>query len=135
MQGTFATRTSQGRITVALQAIPMGEDLLVALHGGDRSHIGAVAVSQPRPSLLAGEPRSATTSVIALLGHKEDELARQLAQRIARETGATTSVACGIHLDGISSEEIGQVIQMAEEVTKRLIAWKKRGFEQENLHE
>jgi len=134
MQGAFATRTSQGRITVALQAIPMGEDLLVALHGGDRSHIGAVAVSQPRPSLSAGEPRSATTSVIALVGHKEDELARQLAQRVAKEAGVTTTVACGIHLDGISAREIGQVIQMAEEVTRRLIAWKKRGFEPENPH-
>jgi gallate decarboxylase subunit D len=97
--------------------VKLGCDLQVALRGGDREHIGAVAVSQPRQSLRAGGARSATTSVIALLGHKEDELARRVAGRLASSLGVTVCVACGIHVDDISPEEIQDVLEMADELT------------------
>jgi hypothetical protein len=63
------------RLVLTMSAISMGEDLCVALYGGDRPHIGAVAISQPRPSLADPAVASATTSVVAVLGHKEDMLA------------------------------------------------------------
>lgn len=106
---------SRGRIAITLQALWMGEDLLVALHGGDRAHIGAVAVSQPRPD------GGASTSVMTMFGHREDQLARDLAHRIARETGVPAAVACGIHVDRISAHEIEQVVSLCEELATRLI--------------
>ncbi|MBI3122079.1 MAG: hypothetical protein HYZ03_07340, partial [candidate division NC10 bacterium] len=60
------------------------------LVGGDIPHIGAVAISIPRPSRADARRRSATTSVFALLGHKEDELARPVAASLAQALWRTT---------------------------------------------
>ena len=112
---------SLGRVAVRLTAARLGADLALTLSGGDRPHIGAVAVSQPRPSLLGGGGTSTTTSVIALLGHKEDELARQVAARVALATAGTVCVACGIHLEAISAAELEDVRALAEELATELL--------------
>jgi hypothetical protein len=113
---------SRGRIALRLTAARLGADLSVTLSGGDRPHIGAVAVSQARPSLHAGGGTSATTSVIALLGHKEDELARQVAARMAVATAGTVCVACGIHVDAIGVAELEDVRVLADELASELLA-------------
>ncbi len=100
----------------------MGKDTSVALQSGEAGHIGAVAVSQARPSLSDDGSCSATTSVIALLGHKEDELARAVASRLARALGGVVSVACGVHLDAIRPEELRDVAALAEELAEELAA-------------
>ena len=107
--------------TLRLSAVPLGEDLSVAICGGDRGHIGAVAVSQPRPSLADPERVSSTTSVITLLGHKEDELARQVAGQLAQQLGVTVTVACGIHIDAILPEQILQIEQGVQQMTAQLV--------------
>lgn len=120
----FDSVRRRGRIEVRLRALRMGHDLLVALDGGDRPHIGAVAVSQPRPEAAAGHP---ATSLIALLGHREEQLAQQTAARIARRCGIVATVACGIHHQAISRAEIETVLALAGELTEACIAWLDRG--------
>jgi hypothetical protein len=110
----------QGRIHLTLAWTRLGADLSVALYGGDRPHIGAVAVSQPRPSHQEGGGTSASTSVITLPGHKEDDLARAAAARLASCLGVTVSVACGIHLEAIEAAEIDLVRDMAGELVAQL---------------
>jgi hypothetical protein len=111
----------RGRAALRLTCVPMGRDLAVALAGGDRPHIGAVAVSQPRPSHLEDGGTSATTSVITLPGHKEDDLARTLAARLASELDVTVCVACGIHLDRIRPEELRDVLELAADLADELL--------------
>ena len=111
----------RGRIALRLVCVAMGRDFSVSLDGGDLPHIGAVAVAQPRPSHRGGG-RSATTSVIALLGHKEDELARSVANRLAAGLDATVSVACGIHLDQAGPEDLQTVMDLAEALAAELLA-------------
>ena len=111
----------RGRLSLHLGAILMGQDLAVTLSGGDRPHIGAVALSQARPSLKGDGSLGATTSVLALLGHKEDDLARALAARLAATLGASVCVACGIHLEGILPDELTLVPSLVEELTLELI--------------
>lgn len=113
---------ARGRLTLRLVCVSMGNDRLVALTGGDREHVGAVALAQGRPSLEAGAAPSATTSVLALLGHKEDDLARGLATRLASRLGSVVCLACGIHLDRITAEERADVACLAEELTGDLLA-------------
>jgi hypothetical protein len=107
--------------TLRLSAMPLGEDISVAICGGERGHIGAVAVSQPRPSLADPERVSSTTSVITLLGHKEDELARQVAGQLAQKLGVTVTVACGIHIDAILPQQIVLIEQGVQQLTAQLI--------------
>jgi len=112
---------SRGRVALRMTCVALGGDLSVTLAGGDREHIGAVALSQPRPSHRVGDPPSASTSVLVLLGHKEDDLARSIASDLACRLGRTVCVACGIHLEAISREELSDVLALAGELTGLLM--------------
>jgi len=112
----------RGRIALRMTCVAMGRDLAVTLCGGDQAHIGAVALSQARPSLAAGGGTSASTSVLTLAGHKEDDLARSLAARLAARLDAAVTVACGIHLDHIRGSELQDVLDLAEELTAQALA-------------
>jgi len=112
----------QGRIALRMVCVPMGADLCVSLCGGDQAHIGAVAVSQARPSHLRGGGTSATTSVITVPGHKEDDLARAIGARLAARLDAVVCVACGIHMDNLAQGELADIQAMAEALTAELAA-------------
>jgi hypothetical protein len=111
----------RGRIQLRLCCLQMGSDLCVTLSGGDQEHIGAVALSQPRPGHEDKGTTSATTSVITLCGHQEDELARRIASQVAVHVNAVVCVACGIHVDAILPSELNDVVEMSEILTKRLL--------------
>ncbi|MGL4335558.1 MAG: hypothetical protein ACRCST_01605, partial [Turicibacter sp.] len=67
---------SQDYVQIVVEAIEMGNDLNVCIFGGDTPHIGAVALGVARSSLKNPEVFSSTVSVLAITGHKEDELAK-----------------------------------------------------------
>jgi gallate decarboxylase subunit D len=50
--------------------------------------------------------RSATTSMLNCLGHKDDVLAKLFAEKIAIKSNHTTVCICGIHVDNISKEKL-----------------------------
>jgi hypothetical protein len=87
------------------------EGLSVNLVGGDVPHIGAVAISIPRPSLARPGRLSATTSVFAVVGHKEDEIARPFATDLARTLGLTTVVVAGVHIRRARAVDILKVFE------------------------
>jgi hypothetical protein len=100
----------RGRIRLCLTAAFMGRDLCVTLSGGDRPHIGAVALAGPRtPASALNLPR-----------HREGDLARQMAEQLSAEFGIAVCIACGVHLDAILEHEIKAVLEMAEELTEAL---------------
>lgn len=104
-----------------MRALPMGKDLCITIAGGDLEHIGAVALAVPHPSLKDPDKTSATVSILAIPGHKEDELARTIAKKIASALHATVSVSCGIHLDNAKAQEIEDIIASVTEMTEEMI--------------
>jgi len=92
----------------------IGEDLLVAIWGGERPHIGAVAIAQPRQSLQDPDRISSTASVFCLLGHKEDNLAKAAAEILAAALDTTVVVTAGIHWDNLDAAGIRKVLQNSE---------------------
>jgi hypothetical protein len=48
----FTVKTEEDAYNLSASVRLIGEDVLVAIWGGEKPHIGAVAVAQPRPSLL-----------------------------------------------------------------------------------
>jgi hypothetical protein len=102
-----------GRVRLKLICLPMGRDLCVTLSGGDREHIGAIALGQA----------DGTTESLLVPKHREEELARKLAGRLARHAQVTVSVACGIHLEKIQPSEIADVLALADQLTDDLIRW------------
>lgn len=111
----------KGRIKVNLKAFLIGQDLCVIVSGGDSPHIGSVTLSIPRPSLADSNNNSATTSVMNLLGHKDDEAARYVSHTLSSKLNKNVVVTCGIHVDNIKAEEIKTVISLLKELTDMLI--------------
>jgi len=111
---------TQGTITLTLTAQAMGRGLNISLFGGDAPHIGAVALAEPRSSLRADGSLGATCSVLARLGHKEDELARCVALEVASRLNIVACVVCGIHVRDADEESIRIVLALADRLAHRL---------------
>lgn len=126
MEKIFSCLEGEMPYKVEIIAVPVGEDLMVMLQGGQRPHIGAVAVSIPRPSLKNPEITSATTSVYALVGHKEDELAKAAAQRLASALNKNVVLTAGIHVENIPAEGIEIVEKNCRILLESLINYYQR---------
>lgn len=107
-------KTSEGAYDLEASVRRVGRDVLVAIWGGERPHIGAVAVAQPRPSLKDPQITSATASVFCLLGHKEDEMAKAASEVLAASLNTTVVVTAGIHWDDLGPEGIQTVVRNSE---------------------
>jgi len=106
----IVVEAQRGRLYLRMTALFMGRDLCVTLSGGDRPHIGAVALCHP------GTPASALT----LPKHRESELALGIASQLALEFGVAVCATCGVHLHEILPEEIQDVLELAEQLTREL---------------
>ncbi len=110
-QDTFTVETHTGNRDLTAIVRRIGDDVLVAVWGGERPHIGAVAAAQPRPSLKDPARRSASASVLCYVGHKEDLLAREIALAVASRVNAAAVVTAGIHWDNLDQDGIDQVVR------------------------
>jgi hypothetical protein len=110
----FTLKTSQGEYDLEASVRIIGKDLLVAVWGGEQPHVGAEAIAQPRPSLKDPERVSATASVVCLLGHKEDDLAKAVSEILAAAMNTTVVVTAGIHWDNLDAEGINRVLRNSE---------------------
>jgi gallate decarboxylase subunit D len=107
---SFVVTAGRGRFQLTATVVTAGADLTVIVTGGDRPHIGAAALAQHAPGAAAGEP-TVTASVLTVPGHREDELARELAIALSRSLGSTVMVAAGMHWDRIEKAEIDCVLR------------------------
>ncbi|MBW2311008.1 MAG: hypothetical protein JRF35_08035 [Deltaproteobacteria bacterium] len=119
MEFTIKTKEETYRIEASVKEI--GEDLLVAIWGGDRPHIGAVAIAQPRPSLKDRTEISATASVFCYVGHKDDVVAKEAAERISSALNTNVVVAAGIHWDDIDEAGINAIIENSRHLVEMII--------------
>ena len=116
--GRIAMDRYYEELRVRVHAEEMGTGLCVTVSGGDRAHIGSVAMAEPRPSLTGDGSGSATVSVHNWTGHKDGEVAEPLAQRIASRLGRRTVVVCGLHYEGADAV----LFKKVEELTERIAA-------------
>lgn len=114
-------KTTEGLYDLEASVRRIGENLLVAIWGGEFPHIGAVAVAQPRPSLKDPDRISSTASVFCLLGHKEDDLAKAVAEILAAALNTTVVVTAGIHWDNLDAEGISRVLQNGETLIQLIL--------------
>ncbi|MCC8138003.1 MAG: hypothetical protein LIO76_08085 [Clostridiales bacterium] len=102
-------RKSVCGITILCDVIPMGNDCTICIRDEDGGHIGSAVMAIARPS-LTGKGMSATSSVLNCLGHKDEEIARRIAERVAANLNCAVVCTCGIHMDGITQEQIRQIL-------------------------
>lgn len=109
---TLCCERRQGRLHLRLDLLPQGRDWLALLRGG-AAHIGATALALPLRERAAGEE---TALSIGRPGHREDELARQVAARLAQAAGCAVCCCAGIHYEAITPEEIRHVLCLVDEL-------------------
>jgi len=71
--------------------------------------------------LIDPDVNSASTSVLTVVGHKDDELARQVSTVLASKLNRNVIVTCGIHLDKITYKEIGIVNNIVLESVEKIV--------------
>ncbi len=120
----FTVRTDEGSYDLEATIQLIGQDILIAVWGGDRPHIGAVSGAQTQPSIVNPTKTSATASVLCFPGHKEDQLVKPMAEKIARLTDRHVVVTAGAHWDKIDGEGIEQALRnsdiLADMILKKL---------------
>lgn len=99
-------KAGSGKYQIESFIIRAGSDICVVMGGGEKPHIGAVAIAVPRQSLRNDGSVSATASVICVRGHKDDELAKKAALRLAGSFNATAVVSVGLHIDAAGAADI-----------------------------
>ncbi len=105
---------------ITMEARMIGEDCLIALYGGAKPHIGCTVLAVPRPSLAGSGEISVTSSVINVTGHKDEEICRYAAEQTARKKNAVTVCTGGFHMDGITKDQIGEVILAVRELVEEI---------------
>jgi len=99
----------------------LGKDLLVILSGGT-SHIGAIGIGEPRPSLKYADKISSTSSVFTFLGHKEDAIAKSMSEELARRLNRKAVVVAGIHWDKLTPEEFQTIVSICKRMVKKIVS-------------
>lgn len=107
-------RYLEGRVEV------MGEDLVVAVGGGERPHVGVIVLAQPVPSKREPGSFSTSCSVLTIPPHKEESIARGIATHLAKTLGRVTVVTAGVHDDNIDADGIQTYLRLGEELAKEL---------------
>jgi hypothetical protein len=118
----FHVQADQWPHGVEAEVILCGDDLSVYIGGGLTYHIGATALAVPRKSLADAESTSASASVLCVVGHKEDELARKAALKLAAWLQRTVNVTVGMHMDRATPADIQILSENYEKVLAEIKA-------------
>ncbi len=110
----------RGRFRLDAVACRAGGDLAVVVTGGERPHIGCVVVARPHPAPDDPGRTTVTSSVLAEPPHREEALARPLAEALARALGGTVVVSAGVHTDRLGRRGIAAYLALGEALTERL---------------
>lgn len=105
-------RASAPASTAELEAVCVGcgPDLVVVVGGGERYHVGAVALGLSLPSLKDPARRTSSGYLVPVPGHKEEDLAREGSLRLSRALARNVVVTVGIHDDAITKERAQQYV-------------------------
>jgi len=108
-------------LRLRVRAERIGADLLVSVSGGDLPHIGSVAIAEP-DQLRAENGGSATVSTYNVRGHREGEVATEIAKRISAQLRCRVVVICGFHYDRFSADILSETKSFTEELVVTLSA-------------
>jgi hypothetical protein len=111
---------ASGRVLEARIEI-VGDDLVVVIGGGERPHVGCVVLAQPHPGKGDATKWSASCSVLTIPPHKEEPIARGIAEKLAATLGRVAVVTAGVHDDNLDAEGIATYLRLAEELAEKLV--------------
>lgn len=108
------TAVGRGKYRIYAEVKCIGDEIIIAIWGGVKPHIGSVVISNPRPSLKNPRMFSATSSVFNCIGHKDEAVARLVSEKVAAKLNRITVTTAGIHIDNIKQYDLRKIIKNAE---------------------
>ena len=108
-------------LMVTVIVVKMGNDVNISILGGDKPHIGAIALAVPREHFSENEKTSVSVSLLTVTGQKEDEIVMPVAKKISRSFNSSVVVSCGIHKDNITLKEIRTFVDLVNKATEEFI--------------
>jgi hypothetical protein len=117
----FKLSEGNGKCIVEAVVTRCGNDLNITIGGGEKYHIGAVAVAVPRFEYKYGDKRTASTSVICVQGHRDDELTYKAAKYLATTLDCTVTVSMGIHINNITKYELSEILNNVNKLLDSII--------------
>lgn len=95
------------------------QDLLVNLIGGNIPHVGGV---------VTFDQKAKEETVVKFASHdgrlhKDIFLAQRLAEKIEKKLPGNLVINAGVHIDGISKEQIDDSFVMTDEIAQKILAW------------
>jgi gallate decarboxylase subunit D len=115
-----SVHTHESDHTIEAEAVRIGTDALDYSWSGERTHTGAVAAAQPRPSLSDPNKTSAPASVLTYLAHKDDTVAKSMAEAVSGRLWTNVAVTAGIHWDNLPAQGIAVVMDGCREIADLL---------------
>ena len=116
----------EGRYAVRLSITRFDEGIAAVLTGGEKAHVGAVALAAPAdtesPCGIPAAPADSRSQTLVLPGHKDDLVARETAAALCEALGEPVSVSAGLHIDDASREEIDRLVANCRAVTARAVS-------------
>jgi len=119
---TIISENSKG-YTLQGTVITLDSNDIVVVVGGGRDHIGALSLSVPRPSLDNANSISATSSVLTMPAHKDDEPAKYVGEKIAAATNRNVVVIAGIHYDNLVFSDLEILRKLWISLTNKIITF------------
>ncbi|WP_066636197.1 hypothetical protein [Desulfolucanica intricata] len=113
--------TGEGKYTVWLSGTVTADGLIIQLLGGEKPHVGAVVLTNLRPDSINGPKVKCNSTVVPRLGHREDEIAKPIAEEIAKKLRQTVVLTAGIHIDNATPEEIKILVDNCRKATHQFI--------------
>ena len=96
----------EGRHKVFFDKMLLGDDVLLIVGGGHKSHVGGVVICEP------GQP----VQVFGLPGHYDTTVLQPLAIAACKKYQKKTTVLGGIHIDNASRDDIEIVIRNCKQL-------------------
>jgi len=119
---SMSVHTGEARWEVQAFMLYCGRDIHVTFAGGQKPHIGAVALAVPRASLEDPTKLSASASVLCVTGHKEDQLARDTALELAIVSESVATVTVGLHIDQANVSDLEKLLENFNQAVSKIVA-------------
>ena len=100
--------SGEGKYKVFIKEIRNGDDLIYILGGGERSHIGGVAICEPGKK----------TQSVRLEGHYDDIVLTPIAEAACKKYNTKVVAVGGVHVDNATKEEIDKLVKNCKELIK-----------------
>jgi hypothetical protein len=102
----------KGKYKVWLKEEVLDDGIILIVGGGEVSHIGSIVLSEPGKE----------SKVINILGHKEEGITREFAEKTCLKKKVPVLCVCGIHINSATKKDIKILVSNAKTLLKEYLS-------------